>query len=87
MSSWAKPVNQKLKIPDKVIINNTNSGFFSCCSICLDKIIRFFNKYKQLPSLVDSSKQFVWYKPTGRETESITADYFRPVRILDQCSF
>ena len=77
MSSWAKPVNQKLKIPEKLVIVHNNSGFFSCCSVRLDKIVQFYNKYKQLPSLVDSSEQFMWYKPTGRETESITADYFK----------
>ena len=76
MSSWAKPVNQKLKIPEKLVIVHNNSGFFSCCSVRLDKIVQFYNKYRQLPSLVDSSEQFDWYKPTGRETESITADYF-----------
>jgi hypothetical protein len=76
MLSWAKPVNYKLKIPDKLVIVHNNSGFFSCCSMRLDKIVQFYNKYKQLPSLLDNSEQFDWYKPTGREAESITADYF-----------
>jgi len=39
-----------------------NSGFFSCCSMRLDDIITFFNKYKLLPIKVDSSNQFEWYK-------------------------
>jgi len=76
MSSWARPLGNKLKVPEKLIIGNTDSGFFSCCSMRLDKIIKFYNKYNQLPRLVDSSEQFEWYKPTDRQGESITADYF-----------
>lgn len=40
-----------------------NAGFFSCCSVKLDKIINYFNNHKQLPEYVDSSEQFEWYKP------------------------
>ena len=32
------------------VISTHNAGFFSCCSLRLDNIIRFFNKYKLLPT-------------------------------------
>jgi hypothetical protein len=51
-----------------------NAGFFSCCSLRLDNIIQFFNKYKSLPIKVDSSIQFEWYK--NNANTDITFDYF-----------
>ena len=59
------------------VISTHNAGFFSCCSLRLDNIIRFFNKYKLLPIKVDSSKQFAWYK---NENKDITFDYFKYYR-------
>lgn len=62
-----------------------NSGFFSCCSIRLHKIVEFINKNKTLP-IVDSSSQFAWYKTTDKD---ITYDYFKensitvPINTID----
>jgi len=39
-----------------------NAGFFSCCTIRLEEIIKYFNNHKSLPSKVDSSEQFKRYK-------------------------
>jgi hypothetical protein len=39
-----------------------NAGFFSCATIRLLDIMQFFNKHKELPTKVDSSSQFVFYK-------------------------
>ena len=51
-----------------------NYGFFSCCSIKLHYIIKFFNENKRLPLNVYSKKMFEWYKVN---TESdITYEYF-----------
>ena len=50
-------------------------GFFSCCSIRLDAIIYFININKEFPLIVDSSKQFLWYKPLNCE-DDITYEYF-----------
>lgn len=46
---------------DKIIITH-NAGFFSCCNIRLKHIVEYFNKFKELPKIVDSSKQFVSFK-------------------------
>ena len=51
-----------------------NAGFFSNCSVKLHEIIHFINRHKQFPLLVDSSKQFEWYKIN--KTDDITYDYF-----------
>lgn len=52
-----------------------SSGFFSCCSIRLDAIIYFININKEFPLIVDSSKQFSWYKPLNYDGD-ITYEYF-----------
>jgi hypothetical protein len=39
------------------------SGFFSCYTIRLVEIILFFNKNKAMPLSIDSSEQFLFYKP------------------------
>ena len=50
-----------------------NAGFFSCCSVRLEEIVKFTNKYRKLPTIVDSSRQFVWYKAYNKD---VTFDYF-----------
>jgi len=50
-----------------------DSGFFSCCSVKLYEIIKYFNKKQKLPDLIDCSKQFSLYKPTNTD---ITYEYF-----------
>ena len=51
-----------------------NAGFFSCCSVRLQEIVKFINSNKRLPDNVDSSEQFSWYKKNPNE--DITFDYF-----------
>ena len=50
-----------------------NAGFFSCCSVRLDRIIAYVNCNKKLPMTIDSSQQFDWYKT---DKQDITYDYF-----------
>lgn len=52
-----------------------NAGFFSCCTTKLDDIIEYFNKYKKLPDIIDSSLQFNWYKQN--KNTDVTYDYFK----------
>ena len=67
-----------------------NAGFFSCCTIRLGKIIEFFNKNKSLPTIVDSSQQFVNYKSNVdedlskyffKENDQIEIKYINDVKI------
>ena len=51
-----------------------DSGFFSCCSLRLDRIVRYVNMFGLAPESVDSSRQFSWYK-NSPDTD-ITHDYF-----------
>jgi len=53
-----------------------NAGFFSCCSVKLDKIVYFINLNKRLPDIVDSSQQFELYKNDKNKDKDITFDYF-----------
>src|SRR5271170_2968001 len=52
-----------------------NAGFFSCCSIKLDKIISYFNSNKKTPDIVDSSELFSFYKQKN-DHRDITYEYF-----------
>ena len=58
---------------NKLIITH-NGGFFSCCTIRLIEIIKYFNNNKNLPIDVDSSKQFETYKEYN---EDITNYFFK----------
>jgi hypothetical protein len=51
-----------------------NAGFFSNCSIRLDHLIKYFNNNKKLPTILDCSKQFEWYK--NNINEDIVFHYF-----------
>ncbi len=44
-----------------------NSGLFSCATIALVEIMKYFNVNKCLPELVDRSEQFVFYKADPSE--------------------
>jgi hypothetical protein len=61
---------------------NWNSGFFSCCSVKLDNIIRYINIYKKMPIQVDSSEQFEWYKTD--KNQDITYIYFEEPNNLNE---
>jgi hypothetical protein len=44
---------------DLIILHN--SGFFSCCSVAMEEICKFYNENKYFPT-IDRSNQFYWYK-------------------------
>ena len=50
------------------------SGLLSCCNVKLYEIITYINKYHQLPSIVDSSEQFLLYKKNIED--DLTYSYF-----------
>lgn len=53
-----------------------NYGFFSCASVRLHLISKYIVSYKKLPDIIDSSQQFLWYKPRNKLHSDITFDYF-----------
>lgn len=75
MSSW---LQTHTEIPKSTTLYvKHNSGFFSCCSVRLDRIIHYFNRYKRLPLVVDSSQSYAWYKPKNMDPkEDVTPVYF-----------
>jgi len=77
MSSWNPGAIQKKRPPPSTTLVIThNSGFFSCCSVRLDTIVKYFNQTRTLPLIVDSSAQFEWYKPQRSHKASIVDTYF-----------
>ena len=57
-------------------IQNPGQGFFSCCTIQLQGILKYFNQFHQLPRRVDSTEQFLFYKTPQNWNEDIKHDYF-----------
>lgn len=45
-----------------IILHDYNAGFFSCCSVALEKIITYYNIYQKIPNEVDMSNLFYLYK-------------------------
>jgi|10_taG_2_1085330.scaffolds.fasta_scaffold143708_2 hypothetical protein len=57
------------------VICTHKGGFFSTCSVRLKKIVDYINLKKEMPSCVDSSKLFNWYKV--KKGGDVTFDYFQ----------
>ncbi len=57
-------------------IKQYNTGFFSNCSLRLNKIVEFINSNKILPYNVDSSQLFGLYKNFINRDKDITFHYF-----------
>jgi len=51
-------------------------GFFSCCTVRLHYLIHHFNKYKEIPYILNSKDFFTWYKPENY-VDDITFHYFK----------
>lgn len=58
-------------------ISHCIAGFFSNCSVRLDKIIKYFNEHQKLPEFIDDSEMFHMYKPNEFDSnKSIVDNYF-----------
>ena len=64
---------------NKLIIAH-NGGFFSCCTIMLDKILNWINNNKKVPFFIDTKGLFTWYKSKKNHNKDITSIYFRKNR-------
>jgi hypothetical protein len=56
------------------------AGFFSCCSVRLSIIIKYYNDNNILPNVVNSSKQFIEYK---LNSDDITFIFFQNYNNID----
>ena len=56
------------------VISSHNAWFFSCCSVKLSDIVNYINNNFNIPTYIDSSAQFSWYKQSN--TKDITYEYF-----------
>ena len=69
----------KLSKSQKTLVVSHNAGFFSCCTVKLNKIIHYFNYYKQLPLILDCSKLYEYYKLNNEH--DLTTEYFEDYNI------
>jgi len=53
---------------------NNGVGIFSCCTVRLESVLKYFNLHHTTPKVVDSSNQFSFYKETV--DENISKDLF-----------
>lgn len=60
-SEESVPPELNLSIHNDVLYITHNAGFFSCTSIALFNIIRYFNNYKKMPN-IDRNSQYSYYK-------------------------
>ena len=58
------------------VVQHPGQGFFSCCTIQLQRILTYFNTNHILPIRVDSTEQFLLYKSSHNGTEDIKSLYF-----------
>jgi hypothetical protein len=68
------PPELNLQINNDVLYITHNAGFFSCTSIALFNIIRYFNNYKALPKAINRSSQYSFYKHNG---ENLAELYYK----------
>lgn len=66
---------------EKIVVNHV-AGFFSCCTVRMNRIIDFYNENKFLP-YVDSSKQWEWYMDASDFGRDITNVFFKEPVISD----
>jgi hypothetical protein len=55
---------------DTLIITH-NAGFFSCCSVLLHMLIEYHNKYRKIPTILDTSNTFSWYKTSSNDIYNV----------------
>ena len=60
---------------DSVVTKHWDSGFFSQSTLILCGILEYINNFKKLPTTVDSSQSFSWYKTI--DENDITENYFK----------
>ena len=69
----AKPFKNlidRIHMASGILIISEGSGIFSCCTVRLEKILKYFNHFHKTPFLVDSSQQFSDYKHEGEDISS-----------------
>jgi hypothetical protein len=45
------------------LTQHPGQGFFSCCTVILENIIKYFNINKKLPDTIDNVNMFTKYNP------------------------
>jgi hypothetical protein len=63
------------QVQDTLIVKHT-AGFFSCCSVKLDMIVKFIKSYKVFPQRVNGVDLFTLYKLPEQENQDITHVFF-----------
>lgn len=57
-------------------VQHPGQGFFSCCTVHLQGILKHFNTYKKIPKYIDSTSQFLWYKLPDQWEKDIKPVFF-----------
>jgi len=60
-----------------LVIKEHWAGFFSCCCLRLDQIIKYCHANNQSPTQIINNKSFVWYNPNTNN--DIVPDFFSTI--------
>lgn len=85
MSSWRRVPSQK-RAP-AILVISSEGGFFSCCSVRLEKVIEYFSALTRPPTQIDSSQQFLWYKSASYPPEKSFLEEFFLEKVNGRISF
>jgi hypothetical protein len=70
-------VTAHYEMNDSTLVINHSAGVFSCYTIRLEALLDYFRTYKRLPSVVDSSQQFMFYKDDPKD--DISSHFFETI--------
>ena len=69
-------VNNNIIIMDCLNVSHDNvAGFFSCCSVKLDKIVKYINENEKLPPSINSFDMF--HKAKSNDDDDVTYEFFQ----------
>ena len=87
MSSWRRIPSQKRSPATLVVTSTENAGFFSECSLRLEKVLEYYSGITRPPTTIDSSQQFGLYKPTDCPPEKSIIEKFFLEKVNGKISF
>ena len=85
MSSWRRVPSQK-RAPATLVISS-EGGFFSCCTLRLEKVLEYFSALTRPPTQIDSSQQFALYRPSDFPPDKSIIEQFFLEKVNGRISF
>ena len=62
--------------PGRTVTSFHNAGFFSCCTVLLHEMVKYYNTFRVYPERIDATGTFMWYKNPADRARDVRPDYF-----------